>query len=133
MSEENFTFADTLKYEPPNEPDCLLVPEAQWDTIHDNLKKSNSFRDNLLWTIAGLCGGGGISCWVTYLTFPDGAELVLEISFLVLAVILSIVAVILIVLANKLGSDTTVETVKSQMDVLKKGFRKFTSNSSGKN
>lgn len=126
MTESNFEFKDTLSYQAPDAPDCLMVPEAQWDEIHANLEKVHPFRDNMLWMLCGVCGGGAISCWATYFAFPSDVEHLIKLTFLILGIFLPLAAITFLVLALKLGSETTAESVKDQMSVLKKGFRKLT-------
>ena len=122
----NFEFKDTLSYEAPEAPDCLMVPEAQWDEIHANLKSTHPFKDNLLWVLCGICGGGAISCWATYYAFPADIEHIIKLTFLVLGFVLPITAIVIAIIAFKTGSETTADNVSGQMEVLKKGFRKLT-------
>ncbi|MCI5126972.1 MAG: PspC domain-containing protein [Candidatus Electrothrix sp. AUS3] len=129
MTENNFEFKDTLSYESPEAPDCLIVPEAQWDELYNNLKETKAFRDNLLWMLCGVCGGGTISCWATYYSLPSTAGDLLKLTFCVLGVLLPILTILFLVLALKLGSEVTAESVREQMSVLKKGFRKLTASS----
>ncbi|MBA6409048.1 MULTISPECIES: hypothetical protein [Pseudoalteromonas] len=123
---DNFEFKDTLSYKSPDALDCLMVPEDQWDEIHNNLKNTHPFRDNLLWVLCGICGGGAISVWATYFAFPKEIGHIIKLTFLVLGILLPIVSLVLAIIALKTGSETTSENVSSQMDVLKKGFRKLT-------
>lgn len=126
MAENNFEFRDTLSYKSPEAPDCLIVPEAQWDELHDNLQKSSPFKDNLLWMLCGVCGGGTISCWATYFSFPKNVGPLLKLIFLVLGIILPLATILFLILAFRLGSEATADSVRGQMSVLKKGFRKLT-------
>ena len=122
----NLTFTDTLSYQAPDAPDCLVVPEAQWDLLHDNLKKTNPFSDNLLWMLCGVCGGGTISCWAAYFSSPANVEDPQKDVFLFLGILLPIAMAALLILALKLGSEVTAVSVREQMTLLKKGFRKLT-------
>jgi hypothetical protein len=126
MTKNNLEFKDTMSYQAPESPDCLMVPEAQWDELHGNLKKTSPFRDHLLWMLCGVCGGGTISCWATYIAFPDNVEHILKLTFFILGIVLPLATLILLILALKLGSEVTAESVREQMTVLKKGFRKLT-------
>ncbi len=126
MTDNSFEFKDTLSYKAPDAPDCLMVPEAQWDELHTNLEKTNPFRDNLLWVLCGICGGGAISCWATYFAFPQDIDHVIKLTFFVLGIVLPLATIAFLVLALKLGSEVTADSVKEQMSVLKKGFRKLT-------
>jgi hypothetical protein len=126
MDDNSFEFKDTLSYKAPDAPDCLIVPEEQWDELQINLEKANPFRDNLIWVLCGICGGGAISCWATYFAFPPDIEHLIKLTFLVLGIVLPLATILFLILALKLGSEVTAESVKNQMAVLKKGFRKLT-------
>jgi hypothetical protein len=123
----NFEFKDTLSYEAPASPDCLMVPELQWDELYNNLQKTHPIRDNLLWSLFGVCGGGFISCLATYIALPANTSDLLKITFLLLSIGCPLASIVLLILAIKTGSETTATAVCEQMSVLKKGFRKLTS------
>ncbi|MFQ1594527.1 hypothetical protein [Aeromonas sp. Y293-4] len=129
MSGTSFEFKDTLSYTAPAAPDCLMVPEVQWDELQSNLSKINPFRDNLLWVFCGIFGGGAVSCWATYFTISDVALTEIKNNFFNAGIILPIAALICVLLALRLGSNVTADNVKGQMEVLKKGFRRLTTNS----
>ncbi|MBW3691621.1 hypothetical protein ACK31Z_12430 [Aeromonas dhakensis] len=126
MSGTSFEFKDTLSYTAPAAPDCLMVPEVQWDELQSNLSKIRPFRDNLLWVFCGIFGGGAVSCWATFFTFSTETPENIKNYFFNAGIILPIATLICIVLALKLGSNVTADNVKGQMEVLKKGFRKLT-------
>ena len=122
---KNFEFTDRLSYEMPDAPDCLMVPEEQWDQIQSNLKAAHPFLDNCLWIVAGIAGGGAISCWCTLGSFTvDTADWIKHL-FVTASFVLPAIAVITAFAAYKFGSETTSKEVASQMEVLKKGFRKL--------
>ena len=126
MSDNNFEFNDTLTYQPPDADDCLIVPEAQWDQLYTNLEKANIFMDKLLWMLCGICGGGFLTYIATFFTLPTDGESIQKPTFLMFSLILLIAAIFFFIVANKLGSGVTAESVRDQMAVLKTGFRKLT-------
>lgn len=129
---KQFEFTDTLSYQSPEAPDCLMVPEAQWNKIHENLKQTKPFRDNLLWVLCGVFGGGAISCFITLPTISDTAPDYYFPVYLVVAIVLVFLAIGSGVVATKLSSETTSQEVAGQMDVLRPGFRKLTTKGVGK-
>ena len=131
MVADAFKFEDEMSYQSPEEPDCLMVPEAQWDKLHANLKQPNPKRDHLLWAVCGLCGGGFLTCAATIPVIPEGASNFLSLTYTTLAVLLAIAALATGIAAEKLSGETTSQQVYGQMAVLRVGFRKLTSKPSG--
>jgi hypothetical protein len=124
------TFDDTMQYEAPEEPDCLVVPEIQWDKIIANLKKASALKDNILWAFTGILGGGSITSLLSYVAFIYNSNTSLEFTiikylYLGLGIILLVLMIICFILAIKFSSSNTANEVLNQMNVLKLGFKKL--------
>ena len=128
----DFTFSDNLTYLPPEQPVCYIVPEVQWNELENNLGNASITKDAALWCISGICGGGAITCIVSYFAYPqtqtaDVIQIVKQYSFLGIGILIMIACIVIFLFAWKQTSSATAEIVKNQMNVLKKGFRKLTS------
>ena len=124
------TFSDEWAYRPPEQPDCLLVPEVQWEELHTNLKSASVTKDAALWCLCGICGGGMLRCFVTFFSYPEVTQATLAAQikhfvFLGIAILLLIATVVVALLALRFASATTAGEVRGQMSVLKSGFRRL--------
>lgn len=129
---DDITFADNLTYQAPESGDCLVVPDAQWEELSGNLAKSSTVRDVVLWTMAGVLGGGSVTCIATYAAFPNaisGAGVPeadpRALNFVMAGIAFAVLAAAVAVAAWKTGSAATADAVGAQMRVLKKGFRRL--------
>lgn len=128
----DITFSDEWSYCPPEQPDCLVVPEIQWDKLESNLKEASIARDAALWCLCGICGGGALTCLVSFFAFPltqspNMAQLVKQYAFLGSGLFLLIACVVIAIFEWKQGTAPIAKEVGAQMEVLKQGFRRLTS------
>lgn len=126
------TFSDRWAYRPPEQPDCLVVPEVQWDELDSNLAKASVARDAALWCLCGICGGGALTCLVSFFAFPQiqdpsTGDLVKQYAFLGIGVVLAVASAVVGILAWKQAAAYSAGEVRAQMKVLKPGFRRLKS------